>query len=65
MESRSFDFAQFNLIFQGLVGILLAVFAVFGVSTALSFDLGNVGGVILMIVMIACLLAFSLKKKKN
>ena len=50
---------------EGLVGILLAVFAVFGVSTALSFDLGNVGGVILMIVMIACLLAFSLKKKKN
>lgn len=50
---------------EGLVGILLAIFAVFGVSTALSFDLGNVGGVILMIVMIACLLAFSLKKKKN
>ena len=26
MESRSFDFAQFNLIFQGLVGILLGEF---------------------------------------
>ena len=50
---------------EGLVGILLAVFAVFGINTALSFDLGNVGGIVLMIVMIACLLAFSLKKKKN
>ena len=50
---------------EGLVGILLAVFAVFGISTALSIDLGNIGGVILMIVMIACLLAFSMKKKKN
>ena len=50
---------------EGLVGILLAVFAVFGINTALSIDLGNVGGVVLMIVMIACLLAFSLKKKKN
>ena len=49
----------------GLVGILLAVFAVFGISTALSIDLGNIGGVVLMIVMIACLLAFSMKKKKN
>ena len=50
---------------EGLVGIMLAVFAVFGISTALSIDLGNIGGVVLMIVMIACLLAFSMKKKKN
>ena len=50
---------------EGLVGILLAVFAVFGISTAMSIDLGNIGGVVLMIVMIACLLAFSMKKKKN
>lgn len=50
---------------EGLVGILLAIFAVFGISTALSIDLGNIGGVVLMIVMIACLLAFSMKKKKN
>ena len=50
---------------EGLVGILLAVFAVFGISTALSIDLGNIGGVVLMIVMIACLLAFSMKKMKN
>ena len=32
---------------------------------ALSLDLGNIGGVVLMIVMIACLLAFSMQKKKN
>ena len=50
---------------EGLVGILLAVFAVFGISTALSIDLGNIGGVVLMIVMIACLLAFSMKKKEE
>lgn len=50
---------------EGLVGILLAVFAVFGISTALSIDLGNIGGVVLMIVMIACLLAFSMKKRRT
>ena len=37
---------------EGLVGILLAVFAVFGISTALSIDLGNIGGVVLMLSLI-------------
>lgn len=53
---------------EGLVGILLAILAVCGVSMDLSgkLNLGNIGGVVLMIVMILCLLKFSLwKKNKN
>ena len=52
---------------EGLVGILLAIFAVFGINTSIgeSVNFGNIGGVILMIVMIASLLYFSLKKKKK
>lgn len=50
---------------EGLVGIVLAILAVFGISTKIALDLGNVGGVVLMVIMVACILAFSLKKKKN
>ena len=50
---------------EGLVGIVLAILAVFGISTKIALNLGNVGGVVLMAVMVACILAFSLKKKKN
>lgn len=53
---------------EGLIGILLAILAVCGVSMDLSgkLNLGNIGGVVLMIVMILCLLKFSLwKKSKN
>lgn len=53
---------------EGLVGILLAIFAVCGVTMDLSgsVNLGNIGGVVLMAVMILCLLRFSLwKKSKN
>jgi len=53
---------------EGLVGILLAVLAVVGVSMDLSgrLNLGNIGGVVLMIVMILLLLKFSLwRKNKN
>lgn len=53
---------------EGLVGILLAILAVCGVTMDLSgkLNLGNIGGVVLMIVMILCLLKFSLwKKSKN
>ena len=50
---------------EGLVGIVLAILAVFGISTKIALDLGNVGGVVLMAVMVVCILAFSLKKKKN
>ncbi len=53
---------------EGLVGILLAILAVGGITMDLSgsLNLGNIGGVVLMAVMILCLLKFSLwKKSKN
>ncbi|MEF2687101.1 MAG: oligopeptide transporter, OPT family [Lachnospiraceae bacterium] len=52
---------------EGLVGILLAIFAVFGINTSIgeSVNFGNIGGVILMVLMIVSLLYFSLKKKKK
>lgn len=53
---------------EGLVGILLAILAVGGVTMDLSgkLNLGNIGGLALMIVMVLCLLKFSLwKKSKN
>ena len=52
---------------EGLVGILLAIFAVFGINTSIgeSVNFGNIGGVILMVLMIASLLYFSLKKKEK
>ena len=53
---------------EGLVGILLALLAVGGIDMDLSgsLNLGNIGGLVLMIVMILCLLKFSMwKKSKN
>ena len=53
---------------EGLVGILLAILAVCGVSIDLSgsLNLGNIGGIGLLVVMVLCLLRFSLwKKSKN
>lgn len=50
---------------EGLVGILLAILAVGGITMELPLDLGNVGGVALMIVMILCLLKFSMWKKSK
>ena len=52
---------------EGLVGILLAILAVGGISMDLSgsLNLGNIGGVVLMIVMILCLLKFSMWKKSK
>lgn len=53
---------------EGLVGILLALLAVGGLDMDLSgyVNLGNIGGVVLMAVMILCLLKFSMwKKSKN
>ncbi len=51
---------------EGLVGIALAVLAVFGINLALPVNFGNLGGVVLMAVMILCVLKFSLwRKAKN
>lgn len=52
---------------EGLVGILLAIFAVFGINVSIgeSVNFGNIGGVVLMVIMILCLLKFSLWKKSK
>ena len=52
---------------EGLVGILLAVFAVFGISLDMSgiVNFGNIGGVVLMIIMILSLLKFYIWRKKK
>ena len=54
---------------EGLVGILLAILAVVNVSGVFdlsgSLNLGNAGGVIIMVLMILLLLKFSIWKKKK
>ena len=52
---------------EGLVGILLAIFAVVGISLDMSgvVNLGNIGGVVLMFIMILSLLKFSIWRKKK
>lgn len=52
---------------EGLVGILLAIFAVFGINVSIgeSVNFGNIGGAVLMVIMILCLLKFSLWKKSK
>lgn len=56
---------------EGLIGILLAILTVLGVGdvfdlSARGINLGNFGGVALMVIMILCLLKFSLwRKDKN
>ena len=52
---------------EGLVGIILAVLAVFGfgdkINLSGSVNLGTVGGIILLVVMIACVFGFARNKK--
>lgn len=52
---------------EGLVGILLAILAVCGITMDLSgtVNLGNIGGLALLAVMVLCLLKFSLWKKNK
>lgn len=54
---------------EGLVGIILAILAVIGIDASLDLsgvlDTGIIGGIILMIVMIACVLKFAAKKEKK
>ena len=52
---------------EGLVGIALAILAVAGISLDVSgvVNFGNIGGVVLMIIMLLTLLKFSLWKKKK
>ena len=50
---------------EGIVGIVLAILAVGGINLAMDVNFGNIGGVVLMVVMILCLLKFSVWKKKK
>lgn len=52
---------------EGLVGIALAILTVAGISLDISgvISLGNIGGVVIMILMILLLLKFSLWNKRK
>lgn len=54
---------------EGLVGILLAILAVVGVSDALDLsgtvNLGLAGAVVLLVIMVLCVLKFAMTKKKT
>ncbi|MFQ6865539.1 OPT family oligopeptide transporter [Blautia sp.] len=50
---------------EGLVGIFLAILAVAGVAIPSFINLGNIGGVVIMALMILCLLKFSLWNKRK
>ena len=53
---------------EGLVGILLAILAVVGVSSKFdlssSINTGRIGGIVLLAIMIACVFIFAMPKKK-
>ena len=53
---------------EGLVGILLAILAVVGVSSKFDFsssvNTGRIGGIVLLAIMIACVFIFAMPKKK-
>ncbi len=52
---------------EGLIGILLAIFAVFGLDSAINLSgvlsTGTIGGIVMMILMIACIWYFAKAKK--
>ena len=50
---------------EGLVGIFLAILAVAGVTIPSFISFGNIGGVVIMALMILCLLKFSLWNKRK
>ncbi len=50
---------------EGLVGIFLAILAVAGISIPTFINLGNIGGVVIMALMILGLLKFSLWNKRK
>ena len=54
---------------EGLVGILLAIFAVIGIDQKLNLskniDLGTIGGIVLIILMTVCVAVYAMKKEKT
>ncbi len=71
--NRGILFSSGMIAGEGLVGILLAVFAIFGLDKAidlssklnLSTTVSNIGSLVLFGIIIATLVAFCLKKKAN
>lgn len=49
---------------EGLVGIMLAVFAVVGINLDLGFSLGNIGGCVFFAILVASMFFFSMKTHK-
>jgi len=71
-EKQREDFISNGVLFssgmiagEGLVGILLAVFAVFGLDVALGISLGNIGGCIFFAVMVAIMIFLITRKSKG
>ena len=54
---------------EGLVGILLAVFAIAGITEAIDFsefiDTGVIGGIALLVIMVLCVLRATAVQKNN
>jgi len=50
---------------EGIVGILLAVFAVLNINTELGFSLGNIGGLVFFAVLLGSILYFAAKGAKE
>lgn len=54
---------------EGLIGVMLAIFAVFGLDKAINlsekFNTGVIGGVILLLAIAACIFGFAIKRKKQ
>ena len=54
---------------EGLVGIILAILAVAGVTDIIDLsgvmDTGIIGGIVLFIIMVLCVLKFALGSKKK
>lgn len=48
---------------EGLIGVLLAVFAVFGIDLVLGIDLGQIGSIIMFILLVLSLAKYSVWKK--
>ena len=50
---------------EGIIGILLAVFAVAGVSLALPFSTGTIGAVAAALLLVALIIKFGLPSKSD
>jgi len=58
-------FASGMIAGEGLVGVLLAIFAFAGIDIALPFSLGNAGSIVFFIILLAILVSSILKKQKK